>query len=158
MLCQTKRDIVNIAAVEGLHFFQDSFDNQGFTDVVLEPWKQKKQADGYKILLQTGFLKNSLQVFDKNEKRIVFGSDAEYAEIHNEGGTIQITNTARAKRFFWFMYKATGQMQWKYMALSKKPHFNIKMPKRQFIGESQTLLKKLEKILGIELKQRFKKL
>jgi phage gpG-like protein len=97
---QTKRDIVNIAAVEGLHFFQDSFDNQGFTDVVLEPWKQKKQADGYKILLQTGFLKNSLQVFDKNEKRIVFGSDAEYAEIHNEGGTIQITNTARANVFF----------------------------------------------------------
>lgn len=144
MWAQTKSDLVHIAATEGLNFFQDTFDKQGFTDVAFEPWKQKSVPDGYKILLHTSFLKNSVQVFNKNEKRIVFGSDAEYAEIHNDGGTIQITNTPRAKRFFWFMYKATGQIHWKYMALSKKTHFAVKIPKRQFIGESKTLLNIIE--------------
>ena len=153
-----KRDIVDIAATEAQHFFEDSFENQGFTDVALEPWKQKKTADGYKILLRTGYLKNSIQVFEKSEKRIVIGSDAEYAEIHNNGGTLLITNTRKAKRFFWFMYKATGQMQWKYMAMSNKPQFSIPIPKRQFIGESQTLMNRLDKELKTLIKQRFNKL
>ena len=141
---ETMRHIVHIAAVEGLRFFQDRFKEQGWKNVALEPWKPKKHKDGYKILLKTRYLENSIQVFSKSNKRIVFGSDAEYARIHNEGGTIRVTNSAKAKRFFWYMWRKTRQPHWKAMAMSKKPFFIIHIPKRQFIGESRWLLNHLE--------------
>ncbi len=62
---KTHGDLVNIASVEGVNFFQKNFDNQGFTDMVLIPWEPKVRPDGYKILLRTAYLKNSIQVFDK---------------------------------------------------------------------------------------------
>ena len=101
---ETMRHIVNVSAVEGLRFFQNRFMEQGWKNVALEPWKTKEHKDGYKILLKTRYLENSIQVFSKSNKRIVFGSDAEYAQIHNEGGTIRVTNSAKAKRFFWYMW------------------------------------------------------
>lgn len=69
MWATTKKQLVNIAAIEGLNFFQESFDNQGFTDVAFEPWKPNQA--GTQILRNTGNLWQSLQVFEKNEKRIV---------------------------------------------------------------------------------------
>jgi len=41
-----------------------------------------------------------VQTFEKSLNRIVFGSDAEYSEIHNKGGTLTIPVTAKSKRFF----------------------------------------------------------
>ncbi len=136
-----KRDIVDIAATEAKHFFEDSFENQGFTDTAFEAWP--KTHRGGRILVDTGYLKNSIITFEQSLKRIVIGSDAEYAEIHNNGGTIPIT--PKARKFFWWMYRMTGDTKWKYMALHKGSHFVI--PKRQFIGESQTLMDKLDKEL-----------
>ena len=60
---ETMRHIVHIAAVEGLRFFQDRFREQGWKNVALEPWKPKKHKDGYKILLKTRYLENSIQAF-----------------------------------------------------------------------------------------------
>ncbi len=44
------------------------------------------------------------------------------------------------------------------MAMSNKPQFSIPIPKRQFIGESQTLMDKLDKELKTLIKQGFNKL
>ena len=37
-----KKDIVRYAAVAGVNFFQDSFQNQGFTNEFFEPWDKRK--------------------------------------------------------------------------------------------------------------------
>ena len=86
---QIRRQIINTAATEGINFFKETFDRQGFTDVAFTPWEPKKRQDGYKILLRSGDLQRSVQVFNKSEKHIVFDSDMEYAEYHNEGATIK---------------------------------------------------------------------
>jgi phage gpG-like protein len=155
-----KKDVVRYAAVAGVNFFQDSFQNQGFTDETFQAWpKRKNDLDpGRKILVKSSFLLNSIQVFDANDKRITFGSDAEHAEIHNNGGSVKINITKKARRYFWFMFKATGNGMWKAMALTKKQAMTITIPKRQFIGESKTFLSELDFWFKAEILKRFKNL
>lgn len=147
------------ASVLGLNHFKDSFRNQGFTDSSLVPWKPIKQklSPSRAILINSGHLRDSIQILDRNMRQITFGTYARYAEIHNEGGTINIRNTDKAKRYFWYMYKKTGQPHWKNMALSKKQVFTINMPKRQFIGESAVLLHNIEDAYFNLIEQQFKK-
>lgn len=160
MATTLKKDVVRYTAVAGVNFFQDSFQNQGFTDEFFEDWdKRANDLDpGRKVLVKSSFLMNSIQVFDKNEKRIVFGSDAEYAEINNNGGTVKINITKKARKYFWFMFKATGVFMWKAMALTKKTAITINIPKRQFIGESKTLMSEFDTWVKKEILKRFKQL
>ena len=160
MATQLKKDAVRYAAVEGVNFFQDSFQNQGFTNQGFEAWPQRKNDvdPGRKILIKSAFLMQSIQVFDKNEKRIVFGSDAEYAGIHNEGGIVKIPITQKSRKYFWVMFKVTGNTMWKALALTKKESITITIPKRQFIGESVTFMNQLDNWIIKEIQKRFKQL
>ncbi len=155
---QLIKDIRIVAEKEGVDFFQKSFDDEGFTDVAFMPWAKRADTADYKILQRTAFLKNSIQVFDSSNQRIVFGSDAEYAQIHNEGGTVVIPITEKSRKYFWFMYKVTGLGRWKAMALTKKESFTFIMPQRQFIGESQTFMNWLDTELKTMINKRFKQL
>lgn len=160
MLKTLKKDAVRYASRAGVNFFQDSFYNQGFTDRVHEPWvKRANDVDpGRNILIQSAGLLNSIQVFSASGDRIEFGSDEAQAEIHNEGGTIKIPITARSRKYFWFMYSATGRGMWKALALTQKDQIVIKMPQRQFIGHSETFMAQLDDWLVHELKKRFTRL
>ncbi len=149
-------DIRIIAEKKGVDFFKDSFENEGFTNVGFEKWQQRRETIDYKILQRTAFLKDSIQVFNSNNQRIVFGSDAEYAKIHNEGGKVVIPITDKSRKYFWFMYKTTSLERWKWMALSKKENISFIMPKRQFIGESKTLLDLLYKEFIELIEKQFK--
>ena len=153
-----KKDMRRYAKVKAVNFFQDSFKNQGFTDGSLEAWEQRKgDVDlGRKILVKSSALMNSIRVMSSNQKQIVFGSNEEHAEIHNEGGTMTIRITKKSRKYFWYMYKATGREMWKWMALSKKQTMTITIPKRQFIGESKTLMKDLENWTIQQIEKRFK--
>lgn len=160
MASTLKKDLVRYISISGVNFFQDSFQNQGFTDEVFEAWgKRKNDVDpGRKVLVKSSYLLNSIQVFDANEKRITFGSDAEYAEIHNNGGSIKISITPKARRYFWFMFKVTENFMWKALALTKKQTISITIPKRQFIGESASYLRQLDSWVITEILKRFKQL
>lgn len=148
-----KKDVVRYAAREGKNFFVESFHNTGFTDKNFEAWDSSANNTG-KVLTQSADLRDSVDVFERSFKRIVFGSDSVYAEIHNNGGVIPITKKSR--KFFWAMFKETGETKWKAMALTKKQAFKI--PKRQFIGESATLLQNYDQWLKEQIEIRFKQL
>lgn len=152
-----KKDVVRFASVTGVEFFKDSFHNQGFTHTTLEPWpKRKDDVDpGRKILIKSAFLMQSVQVFSATERQIDFGSDAEYAQLHNEGGTVSIPVTAKSRRYFWVMFKATNNPMWKALALTKKTSLSVTIPKRQFIGDSKALMNELEVWLVQEIEKRF---
>jgi len=55
--------------------------------------------------------------------RFIFTILLPYARIHEEGGSITITSQMRS--FFWAMFFDTGDLKWKYMALTKKTSFKI---------------------------------
>lgn len=149
------------AMVYCLNFFKDSFRKQGFTDQHFEQWENRESPDyrpGGALLVSTSFLLESLKVLSNNKKQIVFGSYAPYAEIHNEGGMLKIKITKKSRKYFWYMYKKTNDEKWKRMALTKKDMMQVKIPKRQFIGESAVMMEGLNEWFFDYLVQKFKNL
>lgn len=104
--------------------------------------------------------------------RVIIQNNLVYAQIHNEGG--EITVTQRMKSFFWSQYykrglvggmygKATGTRNkqkaealnkeaefWRAMAL-KKVGSTIKIPQRQFLGEHPEVTRIVQQIINTEL-------
>jgi phage gpG-like protein len=134
------KDAQTIAEVEMINFIMGNFEKQGFMDGSLHPWQGRKGStdSGRAILTNTAALRDSIDISSSSSKRIVATATARHAKIHNEGGILRIPVTAKMRKYFWFMYKKTGQSQYKGMALTKKSFFEIKMPKRQFMGDSAT--------------------
>ena len=88
-------------------------------------------------------LKKSIKTVSKSAGEIHIQSDMKYSKIHNEGGTIRITEKMR--KFFWAKYYETRDESWKYMALTKKSV--IAIPKRQFMGINNNMIVEMERII-----------
>jgi phage gpG-like protein len=141
-----------------LEHFKRSFEKQGFMDSNFQAWPERKNdtRPGGALLQQTGHLRDSTQITEATMKRIIIANDAPYAKIHNEGGIMKIRVTKKMRKYFWFMYKATGQEKWKYMALTTKSSFMFRMPKRQFIGQSQNLNQRIDRAIVKRIITEFK--
>ena len=101
-----------------------------------------------------------------------------YAPIHNWGGTVSVTVTDRMRRFAWAkFYKASGKARkaatrqkkgrnvaavgqaanpkasfWKNLALTKKKKLDIRIPQRQFLGDSKELTGKINERIEKEIR------
>lgn len=129
------------------HFLQ-SFIKEGFTDTSFIAWPKRKGDQMGKLLSQSLALRGSIKVAQADMKfiKIIAGEGLPYAAIHNEGGTITMQVTPKMKRFFWAMYKKTEDEKWKWMALTKKETFSVHIAKRQFIGDSYTLMQDVDEM------------
>jgi phage gpG-like protein len=120
-------------------FFQSNFRKQGFDDVVVEKWQARKgqilggiamiskKSDHSRAILigkGSGQLKMSIHLVTATFQKIRIESDLPYSKIHNEG----------------LQGRAFGK-------------YNFKMPKRQFMGESQNLNKKIKSKVKKEIKR-----
>lgn len=149
LLKQLPKDVAQMA----LSHFKGSFRKQGFTDYGFVAWAQRKDPTGHKILFKTRRLMTSLKVVSQTIERIEISTEEPYAAIHNNGGKINVRVTDRMRKFFWAMYKKTGQSKWKWMALTKKRRLAIRIPQRKFIGNSHVLNHNIDtKIENIILK------
>jgi phage gpG-like protein len=155
---QLKRDLQSDAEIMGTDFIHSNFEKQGFTDTAFEAWVPRKVSSSYNLLRVTNNLFKSINVLESSPERIVWNADAPYASIHNEGGTLSVPITAKSRRYFWFMFKATGKDMWKWMALSKKDRMTIKIDKRQFMGDSVSFRNDWDLHVRNEIITRFKQL
>ena len=116
--------------------FDRNFERKAFFNTA---WKQNRR--GTPILIASGMLRKSLrsQIIGNS---IRWESSIEYADIHNEGGTITVT--PKMKGFFRYKmvinYAKGSKVQSPeyqlWLSLAKKPvGSQIVMPKRQFIGD-----------------------
>ena len=132
----------------------------------------KDAASQYGTLLSSRNHMFSSIKYVPGDYRVKVSDELIYAPVHNWGGTVHPTITAQMRRFAWAKYyEATGKAQktakgkkkgkkkdskgkekeqenpeasrWKGLALTKKKTLRIKIPKRQFIGESQELSDKI---------------
>lgn len=163
-----KLSIIQQTAAMALAHFKHSFSNQGFTDVSLKKWPDRiggPRNQGRAALMSRGVLKRGLRIKKTSINGAIVGMDdaVKYADIHNEGGEIKVTPQMR--RFFWAMYYKTGGKNnrtkgnalpqfWLSMALTTKESLTI--PKRQFIGDSVALERKIIAYVEQELKILFK--
>jgi phage gpG-like protein len=131
-------DAQTIAEVEMINFILSNFERQGFLDGSVQPWAERKgnTDSGRALLVKNNTLIDSCSITESNKKRVIASSSGAHAKIHNEGGILNIPITKKSRRFFWAKYKETGNAMFKGMALTKKTHFIVNIPKRQFMGES----------------------
>lgn len=146
-----RNKVPDMIAIQAVNFFKRNFELQGFVDNGLNKWKGlSNPADrSQKILRKRGTLKNAIKKIKAERNKVVVGvsADVKYASLHNYGG--QITITPKMRRYFWAMYKETGQEYYKAMALTSKKHFDI--PARKFIGDSAGLVKNIDRMIAKEL-------
>lgn len=153
--------------------FQENFRKGGFVNNGLHKWKKsnreiyggKSAASNYGTLFSgRNHLYNSIK-YVPGDARVTVSNDVPYAGIHNWGGTATPTVTPKMRKFAWAKYYAAGGGKkaeqpagpdaqfWRNMALTKKTKLNIRMPQRQFIGESKELNDKLRAKLDEELEK-----
>lgn len=154
------KDLPKKASEQARNFFMASFIKEGFTDTSFIPWVKRKDDLTHKLLSQSYALKNSVKITKANFENIEItaGEGLNYAAMHNEGGKITVRVTPKMRKFFWAMFYKTGVEKWKFLAMTKKTKFIIKIPKRQFIGNSQTLMNNLDQMFINQIYNYFKNL
>ena len=170
---QVIRNILSDIRVDLKEEFDLNFERQAFFN---EAWQRRRSPTrpGGAILIGKGNLRRSIRSKTTGES-ITFYTDSPYAEIHNEGGEITVTD--KMKRFFWAKYYSTvgsfgrkkngerrndkRNMQlsneaefWKHMALMKVGK-TIKIPRRQFLGYSPEIEKLVREIIEENLADYF---
>lgn len=157
--------------------FQDNFYKSGFVNNGLTPWKRsirqsgKGANAGRRTLIGSGNanLMNGIK-YEASGSKVTIYNRVPYAPIHNWGGTIPITKRMRGYAWHRFFSEAgiakndkpdikkakiakasSSTLMWRNLALSKKSQ--IKMPQRQFIGNSRELNDKLHAKLETELRK-----
>lgn len=135
-------------------------------------------ASQYGTLLSgRNHLFNSIK-YIPSDYRVKVASEVVYAPVHNWGGSVSVTVTDRMRRFAWAkFYKASGKARkaatrqkngrkgavvgqapnpqasfWKNLALTKKKKLNIRIPQRQFLGESKELTEKINERIEKEIR------
>ena len=169
-----KRKMPVIAGRMAKEHFQDNFRREGFVNGGLLPWpKAKRLSSGrtdaaglYGTLLSGRNHLFSSVKYMPADYRVRVANALLYAPVHNWGGEVHPTVTAKMRRFAWARYYrargkvqkgevgkgkgkkkgATGSVQdnpealrWKRLALTRKNKLRVRIPKRQFIGESREL-------------------
>jgi len=157
------RSLPKIMGNEAVNFSLDRFKNQSWLDTTAEPWaprKKKRGKDaGKSILIQTGRLRRATRILSIGETKVTIGNDVPYARIHNYGGTIQ--RHARSETFLRNrLTRGASKGRFKKGTKAGKG-FSFKagtatMPKRQFLGRSQTLILRLTRIGKLQIAKALK--
>ncbi len=162
MTTNLPKRIANIA----LKHFDESWTSQGFTDVngSFKAWAERKKKEGVEadnrgILIGkgSGRLRRSLRVISTSANQVVIGTDVPYAQIHNEGGEINTTQSVRSfqKKSFQRTWKSRRQTVRSHTVKSFTRRLNIQMPQRQFMGASKPLIDKIMQKIDAEVKRIF---
>lgn len=129
--------MVKEVAVDFAAEFDENFRRKAFFD---KSWKKRFLQEKGSLMMMSGQLRRSLRKEVKGNT-ITFSSHLPYAEIHNEGGEIVVTE--KMKRYFWYKFGATKLLGYKYLAM-KRVGSKIVIPQRQFVGYHKTLDKIVE--------------
>ena len=131
---------------------------------------ENSRGRGKGILNDTGNLVDSIKIISRNQNSVNVGiraSEIPYAELHQQGGKIPITDKMR--KFFWAKYyqyaspvgRTRGKRSasisqeadfWKAMALKRK-NSTITIPKRQFMDATPDLEKAILRTIKTEMNQ-----
>ena len=149
MAKKLKADSKRYAESFCLQWFEDSFQNGGFTDSSFVPWETRKNDKdaGRAILVQTTYLSKSLEVMRRTPTSMVFGTTVPYGSLHNEGGRLRTVQYVRAHT------RTRKGKREQVQSHSRK--IDIKFPKRQFIGHSEKMMQGLDQWLISEIEKRF---
>lgn len=144
-----------LAAIEAVNFSKERFVRKNWVDKGVEAWKarkpspewhsdeQKKAATRGSLMVKSGRLKRSIRKTAVTRNSVTIGTDVPYAEAHNEGTVINTSVNVKTHS-----RKRKGRTE---TVKSHRRKRIIKIPKRQFIGESAILLRRIERLVQREI-------
>ncbi|WP_136464930.1 phage virion morphogenesis protein [Flagellimonas onchidii] len=140
----------NRAAVVAVNFSKERFVRKNWVDNSREAWPKRRAGRKGRgsLMVRTGRLKRSIRKLQVTNNHILIGTDVPYAQLHNEGGTINKTVTVREHQ----RRIARGRKGGRATVKSHKRKMDLTVPKRQFIGESAILSRRIERMIEKELK------
>lgn len=161
------QQIVEAAAHEVEEFINDNFEDESFDG---NKWQERKRKEKSRrrLLVKTRRLQRSIRV-KLSGQSIQVVSDVPYAQIHNEGGTINhpggtpyiVTGRKSRARGRRSSLRNFGENQAVFLKKDgsypegvkfTKPH-KIDIPKRQYIGNSEELESRIKSRIEEELKE-----
>lgn len=170
-MLQGLRQAFNVIPVvvgnDAVNFFQESFRNQGFDG---KAWKQRKPGSkrnqGRAILTDRGHLKRGIKKKvgpGLYVRTFVSGPAVAYADVHNFGFIGGVTVTAHHRRKYGKtkVYDIKTKRGRSIKALKSRGQVQsftrrMKMPKRQFMGKSAQLNKRIDAIIITQLTKALK--
>lgn len=144
------RKVLARCGATAVNFSKERFIRKNWVDRSPEAWKKTDKKKG-STLVSTGQLKRSIRIKSISGNKIIIATDIPYAQIHNEGGTI--TSIANVK--------AHNRVSMKGKKSNVKAHkrkMNTTIPKRQFIGPSAILERRIERTINATFKEELTKL
>lgn len=160
------------------NFRQGGFVNDGlhkWPDAKRRLSGSKSAAANYRTLLSSRNHLYSSMKYIPADYRVKVANDVQYAPLHNWGGDTHPRVTPQMRKFAWAMYyKAAGirkkgttgkrkgkkrkrnippeAEKWKRLALTRKKKLNIRIPQRQFLGESRELNEQINNKIESEIR------
>ena len=143
-LAKVRERLPQRAAVVAVNFSKERFVRKNWVDTSPQAWPQRKRKDRGSLMIRSGRLKRSIRKLMVTMDFILIGTDVPYAQIHNEGGSIKKTVPVRQHE------RKSSRGRAKVKAHSR--NVNLKMPKRQFIGNSAILRRRIERLIERDIK------
>lgn len=170
-----RKQVPRMVAETATEYFKERFSTKEWDGT---PWPQTKRVVRRgSLLVRSSKLVNSIRPTVVTASRVRIGAGnakVPYAKVHNEGGTVHPTVTPAMRKWAWAQYYKAGGTSlksatenkktqssfnagkgstinfYKRLALTKKTHLDITIPKRQFMGHTVRLNTKiLERIKGL---------
>lgn len=167
-MISTARTIPSRAATVAVNFTKARFRAQNWLDQTAEPWEKRKRkkretrADKRNVLVKSGRLLRSIRKLSANSDRAIIGTDVPYAQVHNDGGDVKATynvssHQVRSHRRAAHTRERGGRTEsvksQTVAAHNVRAHrrtVNFKMPQRQFLGNSSTMNRDIERMMTTE--------
>jgi phage gpG-like protein len=145
---------------EAVRFSKERFQQANWIDNSTENWKKRKTQAGSatrnrrNILTDTGRLRRSIRTVKADQNNVVIGTDVPYAAIHNNGGRYTVNQSVRehTRR----AHRRGSSTVKEHQVDSHNRTMRINMPRRQFMGKSQYLTKRLIRMMGAEVNRQLK--
>jgi phage gpG-like protein len=165
-----KKNVPRKAGVNAVNFFKDRFRAQNWLDKQADNWKARKQTTGRKsdrraILTKTGRLRRSIRLTSAVFNKITVASlGVPYAQVHNEGFSGEVSQNVAAHTRKEHQRKGYTTRSGRKVKAATVPEHQVKpfmrkvkmdIPKRQFMGRSQTLNRETLDILNQEFNNVF---
>ena len=150
-LSDSYRKLPNEIAAAAVEFSKERFREQSWLDKTKENWnpRARRRKGGAKksqtLLVNTGRLKRGMRKISATQDVVIIGNDVPYAQIQNDGGTIEGTATVKqyTKKEFQRQRKGRKETVRSHKVASHTRKMKIKIPSRRFIGNSYTLERRL---------------
>lgn len=144
------RNLLARVGATAVNFSKERFIRKNWVGRSPEAWKKTDKKKG-STLVATGQLKRSIRVKRISGNKIIIATDIPYAQIHNEGGTI--TTVANVKS-----HSRVSMKGKKTIVKAHKRKMNTTIPKRQFIGPSAILERRIERTINATFKEELSKI